>query len=313
MKQLKILSMTFGILFTQFGVSAAGGGGFYPRSNQQLLEQVQRLIREGANLNQADGQDGTTPLIRASSSGYANVVIILLENGADANATTTTHQLTPLHLAAYYGNVECMNILLSFGANVNARDCDGITPLHLAAEARSSDCVRALLEVGADASITRPESPTFFSVRGSVTRRFTALEWIEKYEYCWGDHSRGLAARKYEMRDHSETRRLLHRWYRQVAQAQNCCQMFLFGCSWGVNHPSLVKIAGSSHIRQHIVGFAFAPRTTDPLPQDAIVIQKLTRGHLARKNLREMQKNGAATKIQALIRGMLERESLITG
>ncbi|WP_042348196.1 ankyrin repeat domain-containing protein [Bacillus massiliigorillae] len=81
------------------------------------LDEVERLIQEGVNVN---GKD---------EGGY-----------------------TPLHWAAQSGNVDVVELLLSFGADVNAKDEEGFSPLSYANSQRNAQIVDCLLQYGADSN-----------------------------------------------------------------------------------------------------------------------------------------------------------------
>ena len=87
------------------------------------LEEVQRLINEGADVN-AKLKDGYTALMGASWAGNLEVMKILIEKRVDVNAKNT-NGLTALMFASATGNLEVVKLLLEKGADVNAKDLDG--------------------------------------------------------------------------------------------------------------------------------------------------------------------------------------------
>ncbi|HEY3333491.1 MAG TPA: ankyrin repeat domain-containing protein [Capsulimonadaceae bacterium] len=128
------------------------------------LENVRHLVNAGANINQANGYDGSTPLIvaahrgqtdiaefllnngaeieatdggwhtalaGAAASGHLKMVVLLINRGADVNGKHI-HQDSPLHRASYSGHFEVAKFLLAKGASVEGGQ-SGITPLHCAA------------------------------------------------------------------------------------------------------------------------------------------------------------------------------------
>ena len=152
------------------------------------LEGVRALVREGADVNAAQGDGMTalhwaamngdvemaqvmiyagagvkaltrlgayTPLHLASQKGHGDVVSILLEAGADANALTTTGGGSPLHFAAASGDVETVSALIDAGAVLDVAEQQwGHTPLVFAAAKNRADATRLLLERGADPDVT---------------------------------------------------------------------------------------------------------------------------------------------------------------
>lgn len=86
------------------------------------------LVSKGANVNRAD-TSGFTPLFRAVEEGYTDIVTMLLENGADVNTRAGVRSSTPLMLAAEMGDREVLRLLIDHGAKVNAVDQFGETAL----------------------------------------------------------------------------------------------------------------------------------------------------------------------------------------
>jgi len=111
---------------------------------------VAALISAGADVNAADKQHGTTPLMEAARSGLTNSVELLLAHGA-APDQPSTNGVTALMYAAE--NAKGFNIilhLLAAGADANAADRYGETPLMGAARKGLAANVQALLQAGAD-------------------------------------------------------------------------------------------------------------------------------------------------------------------
>ncbi|MFA7230036.1 MAG: ankyrin repeat domain-containing protein [Victivallaceae bacterium] len=109
---------------------------------------MNKLIKEGANVNICDGK-GWTPLHYAAHEGYCSAIEILLKNGANIEARTD-FLWTPLHLAAYQKQKDAVKCLLVAGAAVNARNCLGNTPLHNAVFQNAPEVCDVLLAAGAD-------------------------------------------------------------------------------------------------------------------------------------------------------------------
>ena len=115
------------------------------------VDEAQRLINEGANLNEGDDR-GWTPLHRAMGVEEIEVVRLLLDAGADANAKDND-LLTPLHLAAWEAEADRTDVarlLIENGADVNAKTEAGWTPLHWAASNGHTDLAELLINQGAD-------------------------------------------------------------------------------------------------------------------------------------------------------------------
>jgi ankyrin repeat protein len=118
-----------------------GGAAFH--GHWRLAEY---LLEQGADVNEADGPTGETPLHAALTKPERRVhdlvVRVLLAHGADPNRATRpgvqtdafmrdarTRGETPLHRAAAFGTEETIDLLLGAGARVDARDAHGDTPL----------------------------------------------------------------------------------------------------------------------------------------------------------------------------------------
>ena len=111
-----------------------------------------KLIRSGANVNEADA-NGSTPLMTACRWADLAMVKLLLANGANANQPRTAKGRTPLMVAcAYYSGILITKALVEKGADVNAVANDGTTALMLAAKNAKLDVVEYLLSHGAEPS-----------------------------------------------------------------------------------------------------------------------------------------------------------------
>jgi len=84
------------------------------------IEEVQRLLKNGADVNAKDN-NGDTALMWASSKGHANVVQLLLDASADVNAKND-YGFTALMCVPFNGHTDVVKLLLDAGADVNAKD-----------------------------------------------------------------------------------------------------------------------------------------------------------------------------------------------
>jgi len=129
--------------------SASNAGAIHDAARSGDLEQIQRLIVKGTDVNEYSNQN-ETPLIIASLAGQGEIVGYLLQRGADIDARNTTG-LTALHAAAYAGHADIVTLLVVRGAAVNdAENLFGVTPLHLASEENHIETVQNLLVHDAD-------------------------------------------------------------------------------------------------------------------------------------------------------------------
>ncbi|ETO23366.1 hypothetical protein RFI_13815 [Reticulomyxa filosa] len=99
-------------------------------------EDVRSALEKGANVGVQFRQtlEEVTPLILASTKGYAEIVKVLLDFTPDVNAKTSFGHATALLQAVSNEHIGCVDILISKGANVNQGDKLGRTPLMDAAE-----------------------------------------------------------------------------------------------------------------------------------------------------------------------------------
>ncbi len=126
------------------------------------LAAVERLIRQGANVNVVDNR-GITALHYAVNCHNIDIRIVraLIAAGADIDARTPNNG-TPLMNAVSmpYGKPEIALELLRAGANVNVTDSEGETALWLATTDSSVSIVKALLDAGADPNVRGPGGNT---------------------------------------------------------------------------------------------------------------------------------------------------------
>ena len=124
-------------------------GALHDAAKSGDLEQVQRLIVQGVDVNEKATRD-ETPMIIASLAGNGEIVNYLLQRGADINARNSSG-MTALHAAAYTGHTDIVLLLITKGAGVNdASNRYGVTPLHVASEENHIGTVQELLRHGAD-------------------------------------------------------------------------------------------------------------------------------------------------------------------
>lgn len=113
--------------------------------NQQA---VRALIAKKADVN-AEGADGTTPLMVAAERRNDEAAKLLLAAGANPRAANR-YGVTPLALAAANGDPTLVETLLKAGADANGANPDGETVLMSAARSGSVAAVKVLLQAGAN-------------------------------------------------------------------------------------------------------------------------------------------------------------------
>uniref|UniRef100_A0A0A9WC50 Ankyrin repeat and KH domain-containing protein 1 n=1 Tax=Lygus hesperus TaxID=30085 RepID=A0A0A9WC50_LYGHE len=121
-------------------LSLACSAGYY--------ELAQVLLAMHANVEDRGIKGDCTPLMEAASSGYVDIVRLLIHHGADVNAQSSSGN-TPLMYACAGGHVEAVRVLLDNGANVEDHNENGHTPLMEAASAGHVPVAEILLARGA--------------------------------------------------------------------------------------------------------------------------------------------------------------------
>ena len=111
------------------------------------LSKVQKLLNEGANVNQRDNVD-YSPLYWAAHNGYDEVVKVLLENGAVLNLEYK-NDWSSLYWASHNGHEKVVALLLNNNVDVNLESTSGRTALHWATVNNHLDEVKLLVEAGA--------------------------------------------------------------------------------------------------------------------------------------------------------------------
>ncbi len=94
---------------------------------------------------------GCSPLLSAAYEGDTKEMERLIAEGADVNEASYGGRITALHWAAEKGHAGAVRLLIEKGADVNASNSSGYTALDWAALNGHAKIVRLLLEKGADA------------------------------------------------------------------------------------------------------------------------------------------------------------------
>jgi hypothetical protein len=129
--------------------------GFYPPGLTPLMRasllgdtgRIQRLLSEGANVNEVS-DDGSTALMWAAAGSHPDALEALLKAGANVSATGKDGA-TALMAAAANDRPKNLEILLKAGADPNVRDAQGGTALSIATSKHYDDIVQLLRRAGA--------------------------------------------------------------------------------------------------------------------------------------------------------------------
>eukprot|EP00794_Sanderia_malayensis_P011308 gene11308-12490_t len=122
-------------MYSKQEINARNEQGMSPlhiASSKGFEEVVLLLLQYGADVK-ATSSSGTSALQEACAGGYVNCANILITQGhADVQERSLLNGWVPLHEAAMRGNIDCCNLLLSFHASMHPRTVEGDTPRDLA-------------------------------------------------------------------------------------------------------------------------------------------------------------------------------------
>jgi Zn-dependent protease with chaperone function len=97
------------------------------------LKEAERLIEDGADVNEKNDYDETPLLVASYSSKEEEIdydmTKLLLENGADPSFGDVEEDLTVLHYAVLYKDLKSIDLLLQFKADINQKDSYGESPI----------------------------------------------------------------------------------------------------------------------------------------------------------------------------------------
>ncbi len=134
------------------------------------LEQAQRLIKDGADVN-ANGFWGCKPLMAATRGGNLDVIKALLEKGADINSHNGAGETALMLALRSECQADVVKLLLEKGADVNARSQRGETALMMVVkEEDQPDVLKMILEKGADVNASSKEGKTALKIASAYVR-----------------------------------------------------------------------------------------------------------------------------------------------
>ncbi len=120
---------------------------FVKSAKENRMEDFQRLLKQGANVNASD-ERGYTALIWVAGRGNLNAAQKLLDAGADINAKTVDN-VTALIRAASWGHFEVVKLLVARGADLNVKGKDGWTATQAASLFGHEEIKQFLVQHGA--------------------------------------------------------------------------------------------------------------------------------------------------------------------
>ena len=176
---IKLLLLT--LLLTACGKPDKPTMGLYPAIHRGDINQIERHIKWGTDINQVDA-DGRRPLHVAAAQGEYVIARMLVKAGAEIDAPDRDGH-SPLYVAimasrprvaellaklgASYdpdqlldavverglSQRDVIRLLVAWGANLNRRRADGSTPLIRAIRAGNRVLVKNLVQQGADVNL----------------------------------------------------------------------------------------------------------------------------------------------------------------
>ena len=120
----------------------------------KLSEVFNNLQRNGINARIENRNE--TLLIWATSEGYSEVALALIEAGADLNAVNDNGN-TALIRAACENRMDLARALIEAGANLDIQNKDGYSALILARRRGNMDVYNLLIKAGADQTLQNNE------------------------------------------------------------------------------------------------------------------------------------------------------------
>jgi ankyrin repeat protein len=109
----------------------------------QVLEFVDILLDQGANVNVQTSQGDTAVILAGWLTNNLDLLALLVERGADVNIPNKNGD-TPIIDAAYKGKNEFLEYLLRNGANKDVKNNAGLSAIDMAREAENLDAIKML-------------------------------------------------------------------------------------------------------------------------------------------------------------------------
>jgi ankyrin repeat protein len=137
-------------------------------TGNQPVENIQKLISHGADVNKADNFDNTALMYSAYSLINVN---LLLEAGADVSLVNK-NGATALSTAIHYEKFAVARRLLMAGSSVvlDNKNCEGMTPLMRASQFNLTQMIKLFIKYGAKLDIQNNEGNTALMVAADKQR-----------------------------------------------------------------------------------------------------------------------------------------------
>ena len=102
-------------------------------------------MKEGANVNNKSGYNGSTPMMVAAEYSHYAIVKFLIDNGGNVNYKDI-YGNTAIHKASSNGRLKIVRLLINRGANINTKTNGGYTALMTATINDHKEIVSLLIE-----------------------------------------------------------------------------------------------------------------------------------------------------------------------
>ncbi len=136
-----LLALLAALLLSSGKLLGADSQGLLVAIRNGDRQQVQKLLRAGADVNAADAE-GTTALMHSAIESDAQMMKLLIDGGAKVNAANSAGSTALMYAAT---NLAKTRVLLDAGADVNARGKRGATAMGVAVTTFGSTPVLKLL------------------------------------------------------------------------------------------------------------------------------------------------------------------------
>ena len=144
---IAVFSLQSSLTYTSQQISNPWGTFLHKAVFDGDIDEAQRLVANGANINARDS-DGLTPLHRAVLYNAEDIFNFLIASGAQLNIPDSGGW-TPLHKAIANNNVKIAQILVQAGSSLTSKSKMGLTPLALAVCDDRVEMVQMLIDAGA--------------------------------------------------------------------------------------------------------------------------------------------------------------------
>ena len=144
------------------------------------LNEIDRHLTKGVDINALDRKLGMTPLCWAVSSGQIEAVQFMIQKNAEVDKKNSDGG-TPLHCAAIFGRVQLADLLIKNGADVNVRTNKGLTAIDAAQlDMRTTLFVAGILDIELDVQKMKENKQSTIEMLEKQGAKITKARPIQK-------------------------------------------------------------------------------------------------------------------------------------